>query len=121
MLTFIGIVIILWLLWPTLKKWLAQYAANKTEDFLRKATGMPPRDKKRNHGNGAGRKANRKGNSGSPRAQNNEPLIPRDYAEDVEFIETVDYPETNIAGDQTAKEKTMTENQVSDAEFVEIK
>lgn len=127
MATLLIICIVLFLLWPTIKKWLARYMAHKTEDFIRSATGMPPRDKGRGRGSSApgGASYSREGRQRGPRRdprQSAEPIIPREYAEDVEFVESVEYSETRIREDYAdGSRRVVTESQVSDAEYVEIK
>jgi len=59
-----------------------------------------------------------------PRARQNVPIIPKEYAEDVEFVETIDYSETEIRTDGKpgrASSSSYQESQVSDAEWEEIK
>lgn len=126
MLTLLIICIVLFLLWPTIKKWLARYMVHKTEDFIRSATGMPPRDKKRRERASSGStsygREGRQSGSRRGRRSSKEPIIPREYAEDVEFVESVEYSETTIREDYSdGSGRVYTESQVSDVEYVEIK
>lgn len=121
---FLVTIILLFLFWPTIKRYAHRYMARKAEDFLRQATGMPPRDK---HGS-SGRGRQRRPAGGSThrergrRRDAEEPLIPKEYAEDVEFTETVSYSETTIdSGNPRDAKRTAAESQVSDAEWVDIK
>ena len=127
---FLIICIVLFLLWPNIKKWLARYMARKTEDFLRSATGMPPRDKSRARSSsrddrggeafygraGGGRNEKRK------KSASDGPIIPREYAEDVEFVESVEYSQTTIREALAdGSQRLYTESQVRDVESVSYK
>lgn len=99
--------------------------ARKAEDYLRKATGMPPRPDSR-EGKKQQREARERRSSASyrPNSRRNprsaqEPIIPPEYAEDVEFVETKEFSSTTIHS--TPRFTEYHESQVSDAEWVEIK
>lgn len=108
--------------------------ARRAEDYLRRATGMPPRpgsrDEKRQQktsrqtSGASGGRANAYSRRSRQQKRSyrdpNEPIIPREYAEDVEFVETRSYSETTIGADGPAP-RQYNESQVSDVEFVEIK
>ena len=113
--------------------------ARRAEDYLRKATGMPPRSGSREEKrqqrasrqaySSAGSSSSASSSSSySRRARRqrnsqrgyNEPIIPPEYAEDVEFVETKTFSETIIGGSD-GKQRQYHESQVSDAEWVEIK
>ncbi len=139
--TLIIILIILFLIWlifgNRIRQWLARLVANRTEDYIRKATGMPPRpgsrearrqqratDEASRQGKSRGTYANysssrrRRTNRVNP----NEPLIPKEYAEDVEFVETISYSQTTIGISESDSRHTVYhESQVSDVEWEEIK
>lgn len=132
---FLIIIIILIACWPWISKWLQRYMARRAEDFLRHATGMPPRsgskDEKRQQRTArqnAKSTANQANSSYSRRRRSqkrsyrdpNEPIIPPEYAEDVEFVETRSYSETTI-GATERNTRQYSESQVSDVEYVEIK
>lgn len=115
-------------------KWVGRFMANRAEDYLRKATGMPPRPGSRE---AKRQEKTRAADSGEPRRRSqrdsrnrgsqyyhtdNGPIIPKEYAEDVEFTETIDYSETTIAGEDTRRSATTYhESQVSDVEWEEVK
>ena len=40
---FLIVLILLFLCWPMIKRWMARFMANRAEDFIRNAAGMPPR------------------------------------------------------------------------------
>ena len=129
------IVTVIWLFWPVVSRWLRRKAAEKTEDYIRNAMGMPPRPgssaerrqrragaKTRNNG-----KSDETADSGDYRGNSynrrqNSPLIPKEYAEDVEFVETKDYSSTStVETPKGVKQQTFHESQVSDAEWTDIK
>lgn len=114
--------------------------ANKAEDFLRSAAGMPPRPGSRkakkeaaNRKNGSYDSAGNNDSYGyydpyrsrrrSNRYYNDGPIIPKEYAEDVEFVETKEFSQTSIdsAGSAGTDRTDWHESQVSDAEWEEIK
>lgn len=122
------IVVFFWIIWPSLSRWLKRKAMERTEDYLRSKMGMPPRDKKRRHSRsrqdgeeqGYSYQRQRKNPFGSDR-YSDEPLIPKEYAEDVEFTETKDYSETSQRVEPSRKTEIYHESQISDAEYTEIK
>jgi len=123
-----------------IKRWMARFMANRAEDFIRNAAGMPPRPGSRKARQHARHAANSSGSDnggytyGGTRSSSrrrsgtggrkNGPIIPKEYAEDVEFVETIDYSETEIRTDGKpgrASSSSYQESQVSDAEWEEIK
>lgn len=134
-LTFLLILFLIWLIFGRqIKAWFVSFMARRTEDYIRKAAGLPPRPGSREDRR---RRRRQKGADSShdesftfyrsPHRENhrdpNEPLIPKEYAEDVEFVETISYSQATTIG---VKESTGTrtfyhESQVSDVEWEEIK
>ena len=56
------------------------------------------------------------------RRSGREPLIPKEYAVDVEFVEIKDYSSATVIGeDNSGRQQVYNESQVSDAEYVMIK
>lgn len=133
---FLILLIIVIACWPWISRWLRQFLANRTEDYLRKATGMPPRpgsreDKRRqrstrqayassDNADESSTYSRRTRRQSSRRTGRGEPIIPREYAEDVEFVETKSFSET-VIGDSRSHVRQYHESQVSDAEWVEIR
>ena len=124
------VVLFFWLLWPTISRWLKRKAMERAEDYMRASMGMPPRDKKKKKKSGANSTEEgntyyyqrKRRNPFGPDRYTDEPIIPKEYAEDVEFVETKDYSSTESRmnhGDK--KVETYHESQISDAEFTEIK
>jgi len=114
------ILFLLFLLWPRIMRALRpvihRWMARRMENFIRKAAGMPQIEQRHNERQNA-RHAYRTYGKG-------EPIIPKEYAEDVEFTETVRYSsDKDVASDGTrrASERTSAETQVSDAEWEEIR
>ena len=122
------------LLWRWLRPYFFRWAQHRTEDYVRRQMGMPPRDK-----NKSSRSRQRQSNTTSGgyshggfssesyggrrrrRGYSNGPLIPKEYAVDVEYTEIRSYSsEETIASDGESIRYTI-ESQVSDAEIIEIK
>lgn len=121
------VVVFFYFLWPSISRWLKRKAMQKAEDYMRASMGMPPRNKKHNKNNG---QTNDNGNFYGERQRRNpfgpdrytkEPIIPKDYAEDVEFVETINYSETEYRRTDAKGSEIYHESQISDAEYVEIK
>jgi len=121
---------------------MAGFASRRAEDYIRRHMGMPPRPGSREE------KRQRRQTERSARADRSEgygyagsreraygshddgSVIPREYAEDVEFTEYKDFSEeTEVTGTESGMgrfrrrhktEEIPVENQVSDAEWEEI-
>ncbi|MBD5356976.1 MAG: hypothetical protein HDR88_08255 [Bacteroides sp.] len=138
---FLIIIVVVILCWPWISRWFKQMLANRTEDYIRKATGMPPRpgSKEERRQQRASQQSqyrdsdtsssfygsssdtrSRSRSRGRGRQYYNEPLIPREYAEDVEFVEIKNFSET-IIGEKERPEKQYHESQVTDVDWVDIK
>lgn len=124
------VILFLWVVWPVIAKWLKRKAMERAEDYMRRQMGMPPRSKKWKDGREqAGREqAYRRSGYGrerrNPFAQDRygrEPLIPKEYAEDVEFVETKNYSSAETRIHQGTDTKIYHESQISDVEWTEIK
>ena len=119
-------------------KWVRAYMERRAEDLLRRATGMPPRpgskEAKRQarqqsvavlpvvNPEGAAILADVRGvETVAPTAKAS--IIPKEYAEDVEFVETKDYSSDTIetVADNGQRRERYRESQVSDVEWEEIK
>ena len=128
---FLVIVIIIALFWPAISRWLRSLMARRAEDYIRRATGMPPRpgsreerrqQRARSAASGDGSRNDYGRNRQRRRPASREPLIPKEYAEDVEFTETISYSETIIVGETRRNDEKprRPENQVSDAEWTDL-
>lgn len=120
------ILAVLWLARPWLQRKLQEMAMRRMENMMRNAMGMPPRDKQQKR---TGRKSSADSGEAFYRRNNrrqapadNDPIIPKEYAEDVEFTEYRSYSsDTVIAEDAADDSRIKIEEQVSDVEWEEIK
>lgn len=122
------LIVVFVLAWPRIWGWLRPYAARwaqrRAEDALRRAMGMPPREKRRagRAGSGSASARNASGRRRQQRRQPEGPIIPKEYAVDVDFTEIHSYSdETVISDDSKGNVEFRTERQVSDAEIIEIR
>ncbi len=108
-------------LWPYILRWVLRWGQRRTEDYFRNQMGTPPRDEQQSR-----RQSSSYGSSQSrnyytkKRKYRSGPVIPKEYAEDVEFTEVRSYSESTVIADQD-KVSYARESQVSDAEILEIK
>lgn len=124
--TFIAIILLIIIVWlvfgESIKRALYGFIARKAEDSLRRSMGMPPRKeqkKKRSQrrDNSSGRNAGRHA-SGRP----GEPVIPKEYAEDVEYVEIKSYSEDTVIREDASGRQTVveSESQIEEAEVISI-
>ncbi|MDE6271782.1 MAG: hypothetical protein K2M31_02105 [Muribaculaceae bacterium] len=145
---FFAIILILILIWmffgDRIRRWLQRRMMEKFEDAIRTRMGMPSAKEERRQRKAADRQAHhsssygqrQKGgayyhpgpNAGARSSQSvGDTIIPREYAEDVEYVEYKEYSAsaTVIAEDDPSTgrktSRVITESQVSDVEYVEIK
>lgn len=122
MIAFIVIILLIFAapyIWRWLQPYFLRWAQRRAENYMRQAMGMPPRDKKNNSG-----QRSRQAPPPPPRGRRNSPhdeIIPKEYAEDVEFTEFHSYSEDTVIADSDGKTTYRRESQVSDAEIIEIK
>ena len=122
------------LLWRWLKPYFFRWAQHRTEDYIRSQMGMPPRDKNKSRFQ-QGRQRNSSsgeyssgGYSSDPygyrrrgQGYSSGPLIPKEYAVDVEFTEIRSYSSEEAIGADGKTVLYAVESQVSDAEIIEIR
>ncbi len=116
-LIFIGLPYILRWLKPYFYRWMQ----HRTEDYVRRAMGMPPRDKS---GSGRARSNRSSFYSRNQRRQpthTSGPLIPKEYAVDVEYTEIHSYSSEEVIASDGKAVRYSVESQVSDAEIIEIR
>lgn len=141
--TFLIILIIIFVAGPFLIRLLLPYiqrwAAGKMEDQLRRRMGMPSRkeeqrmrrEAERRQTSDARRSAD-EGRYGTQRPSESRrrrryhhtgPIIPKEYAEDVEFTEIKTFEQTEISGvgDDRTQQREWHESQIEDAEYIEVK
>lgn len=128
------ILLIIFVAWPWISKWLGQlfrwYMARKTEDMMRRMMGMPSRKEEKARAQSRRKEEeaqsrNRRKTSSRhryhrPPRQDAATLL-RSVAEDVEYTEVREFESTHIAADRGTEHLEYDEEQVSDAEFTEIK
>lgn len=116
----------IWLAMPWIRRRIHQIMLNKAEDMFRQAAGMPPREKK---------KKRRTADNAQAQAENNrrnygynygygyedESIIPKEYAEDVEYTEYKDYSSETVINRTDDTVRVEQQEQVSDVEYIEIK
>lgn len=131
------IFILLALLWPYVSKWIGpvvqRWMVGRFEDQMRRMAGMPTRKEERKmrkkaekqrraagEADGWSAFRNRRSSAPGPGAK---PIIPKEYAEDVEFVEVKSYSEqTEIKVEDTGSgSRIVEESQIEDAEYIEIK
>lgn len=112
-------------LWRLLRPYFYRWMQRRAEDYMRNAMGMPPRDKSRQSSrqtSSSGRSQYRGASTGQKRRQpSGGPVIPKEYAEDVEYTEIRSYSEDTVIADDGGEVRYASESQVSDAEILEIK
>lgn len=135
--TFFGVILVIIFLLivmrPMLHRWFApmfqRWALGKMEDNMRRMAGMPTRKeerKARKHARQrekAGAENFRRAAGGRRRTGPGQPPSLQEYAEDVEFTEVKTFSQNIDIGSTEEKhnEQITEEEQIEDAEFVEIK
>ena len=115
--TIILIVLFFWLVWPAISRWLRRMAIRRAETHIRKKMGMPPPPP--NQKKYQNRNQNQRQASGKKTAHS--PIIPKEYAEDVEFVESVDFTQVSSEERKSSSSEEYHESQISDAEWTEVK
>lgn len=128
---FLIIIIILIFAWPYIWRWLQphfyRWAQRRTEDYVRRAMGMPPHGRRQSRASGQSRSTygnSTRGNAATSsrrRHKATESVIPKEYAEDVEFTEIHSYSEESVIASDGKSVSFVSESQVSEAEIIEIK
>lgn len=122
------IFVVLPLLWRAIKPWFFRWSQRRMEDALRNAMGMPPRDESRSSSHAGGSRRSYYSSSsrtGEGRRQKSRhesgPLIPKEYAVDVEYTEIRSYSSDEAIASDGKSVRYKVESQVSDAEIIEIR
>ncbi len=106
--------------------WFRTFMAHRAEDAVRRMMGMPSRKEERKARKRAGRERQaadnvyNSGQSGRSYSHTNEPIIPKEYAEDVEFVEIRDYSYTRTIRSDASGQTIYHESQVEEAQIIEI-
>ena len=121
------------LLWRWLKPYFFRWAQNRTEDYVRRQMGMPPRDRTKSRSqqrqsysnsraySSGGYSQGAYGGRRRGRGYSSGPLIPKEYAVDVEFTEIRSYSSEETIASDGKTVRYAVESQVSDAEIIEIR
>lgn len=107
------IVLFLWLVWPAISRWLKRKAQEKTAEFFYRKMGMPPPYNENRRSRSTRRTYNERKKS--------EPIIPKEYAEDIEYTEIKEFKTETVITSEDKGVKYKKESQISDAEWTEIK
>lgn len=128
--TFLIILILLFLIWPLIRgpvsRWFNSFVSHRTEDVMRRMMGMPSRreEKRRRKqqaqkdsstGRGYGRKRNASPPKPHPAA------MMKSVAVDVEYTEIREFESKTTIDSDGKTTRIKTEEQISDAEYIEIK
>lgn len=104
--------------------------SRRAEDMMRRMMGMPSRKEERRKAKrqsaGDGFSRTRTGSAGNAHRRHRPPTadaaaILKSVAEDVEFTEIREFESTTIADELKGEQRIYREEQVTDAEFIEIK
>lgn len=122
------ILVLLFLLWPWIARWLRGFMARRAENLIRRMAGMPPRNGGRTRAKNNEGRQRRYGFGRRKAARTEDPQegirSMREYAEDVEFTEIREYSsdEMHVGDGAPRRERRIyREEQVSDAEYTEIR
>lgn len=143
--TFVVILLILVLIWmifgDRISAWFRRRMMESVEDRIRQSMGMPSRKEQRRREQEAAKRQRRNdgkfhrpdSNNASYGRSNSNPyqeaphsILPKEYAEDVEYTEYKEFSSTTTVTSETKSDGSTTtrvviEEQVTDVEFVEIK
>lgn len=119
------IIILICAFWPAIVRLLQRFMARRAEDMVRRMAGMPSRkeEKRRRRQQQQQQRQNGSRRHGSPGDPGEGVRAMKEYAEDVAFTEIREFSSDEvIAEEETGKNRRIyREEQVSDAEYVEIK
>lgn len=114
------ILIIIFLLWPLIMRWIRGFMAHRAEDILRRMAGAPSRKEEQQR-----RKSNEREKRGpySADRRRHPAKILNEVAEDAEYTEIIEYSESTIEIDNGPERhrRIYRESQVEDVKYTEIK
>lgn len=118
---FLLILILIFLLWPLIMRWMQGFMARRAEDMLRRMAGAPSRKEEQKY-----RKKTENEKRGRPYSSDRRrhpAKIMNEVAEDVEYTEIVEYSETTIevGTGPERHQRIYRESQVEDVKYTEIK
>lgn len=106
-------------LFRLLRPYILRWMQRRMDRYVRNAMGVPPDEKR--HDRRRRRQETPPPHPRQSRSGESEPLIPKEYAEDVTFTEIHSYSEDAVIADRGDHQRVKVESQVSDAEIIEIK
>ena len=119
------IIILICAFWPAIVRLLQRFMARRAEDMVRRMAGMPSRkeEKRRRRQQQEQQRQNGSRRQGSPGNPGDGVRAMKEYAEDVAFTEIREFSSDEVIAEEgTGKNRRVyREEQVSDAEYVEIK
>lgn len=119
------IIILICAFWPAIVRLLQRFMARRAEDMVRRMAGMPSRkEEKRRRKQQQKQQEQRRSRRHGPTEDTGEGVrAMKEYAEDVAFTEIREFSSDEIIAEEgTGKNRRVyREEQVSDAEYVEIK
>lgn len=110
------LIILTVLLWPYITRWLQRFMLRRVESYFRKAAGMPPPPRQGRH-----TRSRRTADAGTRRLSASGSIIPKEYAEDVDYVEVKVFQETKIRVEEKPGHTEYHESQVTDVEWEEVK
>lgn len=116
MLAFLVIIVVLIILFPYIMRFAQRLMLRRMEKMFRRAAGLDEEPKKS--------KRKRKESRREESARGSGPIIPKEYAEDVEFVETKVFTEEIEIKEEVNSDgsrRVKAERQVTDVEWEEIK
>lgn len=108
-------------IWRWLKPYFYRWMQRRTEDYVRRAMGMPPHDKSRREQHRSYGSSTPYGNEARRQKHTSGPLIPKEYAVDVEYTEIRSYSSEEVIASDGKDVRYVVESQVTDAEIIEIR
>ena len=112
------LLILIVIFWPQIARWLRGFMLRRAESYFRKAVGMPPPPKQHRYSH---RRDDSSKQSSRKEYGTKEPIIPKEYAEDVDYVEVKVFQETEIRVDGNPGYTDFHESQVTDVEWEEVK
>lgn len=111
-------------IWRLIRPYFYRWMQRRTEDYIRKAMGMPPHGGQKKDTGRSGKSSRQSSSYGRSYRRGKgvyaESVIPKEYAEDVEFTEIKTFSDQQTIADD-GEIIYRSESQVSDAEIIEIR
>lgn len=121
-LVIIIITVVIVLCWPRIMRWIQGFMARRAEDMVRRMAGMPSRgEEKRAEKRNAEKKRKQRKAEESEREHKQAMSNMRTVAEDVEYTEVREFESRTTYTESADGKRVVVEEQVSDAEYTEIK